>query len=504
MSPEEMAVRFAPQPANLGERHVEALRASGICGDCIDILDRDGLARTIADGLRLNYPGTDFYRVRLDDPKGKMKYTQEAGTGSRLYFSPQYKRWEVGMEPLVITEGEKKALALGCRFGTKMGVIGIGGVWNWTGGKDRDRRLLIEDFNRVDLRGRSAFLCFDSDVETNQQVMKAERDLAKALGERGAKVRIVVLPPERKGIDDWLVAWGDQWRDELRELFKSAITTRSADRYRAIYDRVYTFEEMVGKKFPLPKFFCGDESFGIVGQGMVSIVHGPTNVGKTYLSTQMAVAIATGAPWLGHPCHKSKVLMLQGELPPGLYAKSRLRPLVEYIGSIPDGISFYNWSFNFAESSRFKETFSGDAWAGFQEFEEMLDEHTPGVVFIDPLQSYHNLVETSNDQLRELLKRLKKIAMSRNMGIVVVDHDRKSGGDGPASVRGASAKTDLADTVVGINRGDDGRVVISYDKVRYISRALPSDVEIHMERQVFELGPASVAVNERGQSEDEA
>ena len=120
----------------------------------------------------------------------------------------------------------------------------------------------------------------------------------------------------------------------------------------------------------------------------------------------------------------------------------------------------------------------------------MLDEHSPGVVFIDPLQSYHNLVETSNDQLRELLKRLKRTAMARNIGIVLVDHDRKSGGDGPASVRGASAKTDLADSVIGISRGEEGQTLLSYDKVRYISRALPGDAEIHMAEGVFELGPA--------------
>ena len=474
---------------NLESRHELMLRESGICNDCIIRLDREGSVKSISEGLRLNYPGTDFYRIRLDDPKGKMKYTQAAGTGSRLYFAPGYDRWKTGMEPLVIAEGEKKALALACRLGTKVGIIGIGGVWNWTGGKDRDRRILIEDFNRVDLRGRTVYICFDSDAESNQQVLKAERDLVGALHDKGAKVRIVVLPQERKGIDDWLVAWGDSWADELRWLFKSALPNRDADRFKAIYSQVYSFADMVGTRFPIPKFFCGDDSFGLVGQGMVAIIHGPTNVGKTYLSTHMAICIASGMQWLGHPCHKSKVLMLQGELPPGLYAKSRLRPLIEGYG-IPDNISFFNWSFNFAESSRFKETFTGDAWAGFQEFEDMLDEHSPGVVFIDPLQSYHNLVETSNDQLRELLKRLKRTAMARNIGIVLVDHDRKSGGDGPASVRGASAKTDLADSVVGISRGEEGQTLLSYDKVRYISRALPGEVEIHMANGIFELGPA--------------
>lgn len=472
----------------LADRHEDALRASGICDNCIGSLEHHGHVKSIADGMRINYPGMDFYRIRLDVPSGKMKYTQAAGTGSRLFFAPGYDRWTAGMEPIVITEGEKKAMALACRFRGKLGVVGIGGVWNWTGGKDHERRILIEDFNGIDLRGRVVYICFDSDVESNQQVLKAERDLAAALSEKGARVSLIVLPPERKGVDDWLVAWGDDWANELRLLFKNAIPNRNADRFKVIYSRVYSFGDMIGTKFPLPVFFCGDEALGIVGQGMVTLVHGATNVGKTYLATQLAVCIASGQPWLGHPCSQSKVLMLQGELPPGLYAKSRLRPLVDRVG-ILDNISFFNWSFNLAESSKYREAFGGDAWTGFQEFEAMLEEHTPGVVCIDPLQSYHNLVETSNDQLRELLKRLKRVAMARNLGIIIVDHDRKAGGDGAISVRGASAKTDLADSVIGIQRDEHKVVRLSYDKLRYINRALPDDVEIHMENNFFELGP---------------
>lgn len=472
----------------LDQKHRDTLVASGICETCIEKLALDGVAVTTADGLRLNYPESGgFYRIRLDEPKGKMKYTQEAGTGCRLFFAPGYNRWNVGLEALIITEGEKKALTLDCRLKGKVGVLGVGGVWNWTGGKDQDRRILIGDFNRVHLRERLVYIVFDSDAETNPQVLKAERQLAKALTEKGARVRIIILPPERKGIDDWLVAWGDNWREEFRRLAGEALPSRMADKYKSIYSQVYSFGDMVGKKFPIPKFFAGDDSFGLVGQGMVMILHGPTNVGKTYMSTQLAMSISSGLPWLGHTCKRSKVLVFQGELPPGMYAKSRLKPLVDRLG-IPDNISFYNWSFNFAESSRFKETFAGEAWQGFDEFEHMLDEYTPEVVVIDPLQSYHNLVETSNDQLRELLKKLKKIAMARNLGIIIVDHDRKAPGDGTNQVRGASAKTDLADTVIGIQRGEDGEIMLYYDKVRYIGRALPGPSEIHMKDSFFELG----------------
>lgn len=466
----------------LSLQHKSVLYESGLCEMCVT----DTLCHTISDGMKIPYPGTDFYRVRLDAPTGKQKYTQPSGTPSRLYFASGYMRWSKGAESIFITEGEKKAMALDCKLRGRAGVIGIGGVWNWVGGKDRDRRMLIEDFNRVDWRGRQVYIVFDSDAVTNRQVLMAEQGLATALKEKGAKPRIVVLGTEQKGIDDWIYIWTDSWEKELYRLCREARPTRG-QRLHSVYDRVYTFEDMISKKFPIPEFYCGSMSLGLVGQGMITIIHGPTNVGKTYLATQLAMSIATGDEFLGHPCRQSRVMVFQGELPPGLYAQGRLRPLVTQRGA-PDNVLFYNWAFNFAESSRFKEAFTGEAWAGFDRLEDMLDEHNPDVVMIDPLQSYHNLVETSNDQLRELLKRMKSLAMARNIGFVLVDHDRKAAGDGNASVRGASAKTDLSDCVIGIARGDMG-AVMSYDKVRYISSPLPSPKDIHMKDSLFYPGP---------------
>ncbi len=43
-----------------------------------------------------------------------------------------------------------------------------------------------------------------------------------------------------------------------------------------------------------------------------------------------------------------------------------------------------------------------------EELDKILDRYRPHVLLIDPLQSYNNLVESSNDQIRELLKRLKQ------------------------------------------------------------------------------------------------
>ena len=184
------------------------------------------------------------------------------------------------------------------------------------------------------------------------------------------------------------------------------------------------------------------------------------------------------------------MLLFQGELPPGLYARGRLRPILKE-RAIPDNLSFFNWSFNLVASSKFKETFSGDAWSGFDTLEEILDEHRPEVIVLDPLQSFHNIVESDNDHLRELFKRFKRLAVERNCAVIVVDHDRKGNDAGHSSVRGASAKTDLSDSVIGLTRDDQRDIWLNYDKIRYIAQALPGPVQIHMEGAWFKLGSSA-------------
>ena len=470
----------------ISDKHHKQLEESGIGPADRGLLEHDGLVQSVDNGLRFNYPGIkDFYRIRLDVPRGKQKYTNPSGAKPRLYLPS--KKCGPGV-PIFVVEGEKKAIAASIRFAGKAVVVGLGGVWNWTGGQDGDNRILIDDFNKLSLNRRKIYIVFDSDIVDNKQVQEAEQELATALRNKGAYVILLTLPPEHKGIDDWFVAWGKNWDGELNKIVKAGTKHRGVDRLEGTYARVYSFADMVGTSFPVPKFFCGEETFGIVSQGGICIIHGTTNVGKTYLATQLAVCIATGEDWLSHRCEPSEVLYFQGELPPGLYARGRLSPLLEE-RSIPSKLKFYNWSFNLVASSRFKETFSGGSWAGFDELEEILDANNPEVIVFDPLQSYQNIVETSNDQLRELFKRFKRLALDLNLGVIVVSHDRKGGDAGHSEVRGASAQTDLADTVIGLNRDDDRKLWLNYDKVRYIDRSIPGSVQVHINKAWLHLGP---------------
>lgn len=423
---------------------------------------------------------SDYYRDRYFDEGAK--YVQPKGTAPRLYYPSPASLDEP--KEILIVEGEKKALAASERLGPKgLAVVGIGGCWSW-----KSKRAPLADWSEVPLEGMRVWIIFDSDSRTNSEVSRARNALAAFVMKQGGKPMIVDLPPEHKGLDDWFLAWGDEWEVKLRECFSSA--KPGAFDYKRLYDAVYTFNEMMHVDFPIPEYTVGDGDIGLVGQGMITVVHGPSNCGKTYLTTQLACSIGTGEPFLGFDTKQGTVLYLQGELPPGLFRSTRLKEVPEHFSKQPD-VLFYNSQFNIV-SANSETSLLSDKQPGMTKLERMLDEYTPDVLVIDPLQSYASITESSNDQAREFLKRMKDVAMSRNMAIVIVDHDGKASMQGRAAsrssmhaLRGASAKTDLIDTALGLRLQEDNSVHLSFDKLRYARQARPEPMRLYRDGSFF-------------------
>lgn len=178
-----------------------------------------------------------FVRVRyLADPpqrrglkkKKPQRYGQPKASGVRAYFprtdnidwATVYEDAEV---PILVTEGEKKALAA-CLAGIP--TIGLGGVYNFLS----DGKLLPE-IERIALSGRTVYVCFDSDAATNPDIQAAEGRLATELSlKRGADVFLVRLPNlpkhDKTGLDDFLVA---KDADALFTLLQNAPQMRKID-----------------------------------------------------------------------------------------------------------------------------------------------------------------------------------------------------------------------------------------------------------------------------------
>ena len=178
-----------------------------------------------------------FYRIRLlgtfDAKSAQGKYRQPKGTPTVAYLprslpvgSPN-KTWLQELQdlsrPLLITEGEKKALA-GCKAG--VATVGLGGIWNFNNGHN----LPVFPLNWLPI-GKTVIFAYDFDykIKTNedgslyvdgsgaaQYVSKtadAEECLAGWLMARGLIVRIgrfrTTASVEKIGLDDFIQEGGN-------------------------------------------------------------------------------------------------------------------------------------------------------------------------------------------------------------------------------------------------------------------------------------------------------
>lgn len=233
---------------NLSDKHLSELRDSGLSDETIaaaSVYSAEGKAIAKILGWQprdqywsqgLVFPftlrsGEAYARVKLDwprhDPSGKpIKYESPRSSGNHAYFPPGF--WDsvatAGM--LVITEGEKKALAV-----QQLGIpcIGLVGVWGWQekrlradNGRAFGERKLIADLQSIEWKGKQVVIGFDSDAVTNSAVRLAEARLAEVLTTAGATVRVARLRPEpngdKNGCDDFIVRHGgDAFRKVLDE-----------------------------------------------------------------------------------------------------------------------------------------------------------------------------------------------------------------------------------------------------------------------------------------------
>ena len=217
---------------NLHPDHLADLRQSGLTDETIraaavytvppDEIGKKlgGLANGVVSALAFPYPGQDDferYKVWREEGKTGPKYLQKTATPNHLYLLPGIDL--AGYSPLIITEGEKKALAL---WQAGFQVVGLSGVWNWCqkgeGYKKPKESQPIPDLDRV-AWCRPVTITFDSDGHDNPMVRLAAFRLAREHSRRGAAVSILFIPPsptgEKQGADDFLVAHGPE---KLREM----------------------------------------------------------------------------------------------------------------------------------------------------------------------------------------------------------------------------------------------------------------------------------------------
>jgi len=200
-----------------------------------------------------------LHRIRIDDEarpaelgaggqmKPGQKYEAPGGSRNHAYF-PRGTTPEMLTDPtlpIVITEGEFKAMALwrlaiygqAVLFDTRPTFlpVGLSGVWNWRGqtgirttadGTREPEKGVIPCLRRIAWKGRRVAIAFDADAATKDQVRAARGALIRALKDAGAEVAAWQWSiAEGKGIDDRLATIGPE--EVLADLDKLIFNPKS-------------------------------------------------------------------------------------------------------------------------------------------------------------------------------------------------------------------------------------------------------------------------------------
>lgn len=198
------------------------------------------------------WPGMGYvreWRVRRDQPdaNGGRKYLGPPCVPNRLYVPPGTDEALLANPavPIVVTEGEFKALALTrlARHGLRPGEpprfvpIAVSGVWNWLtrdaaatpDGGVADTSAPIVDLARVTFQERRFVIAFDSDAAQKPGVAAAQKRLGDHLRQQSARVSFFPWPDDvdlsvEKGIDDLIVSRGP---DAVLSLIEPALREKT-------------------------------------------------------------------------------------------------------------------------------------------------------------------------------------------------------------------------------------------------------------------------------------
>jgi hypothetical protein len=196
----------------------------------------------------------EFFRYKLIPPLidvhgKKLKYLQVKSQKNRAYLPPTIptEAWYDTSIPIIITEGEKKALCVSQYYGRlNMLTMGVGGVDSWrnrivaidadnlidakegkikfkikSGAVAREvEEQITEEFLEIPWNNRKVYIIYDTDFPSNPSVQRAAFELGLFLEEHGAIPVQVFLPTTKRkkvGLDDYVVAEGI---DTLKELIE--------------------------------------------------------------------------------------------------------------------------------------------------------------------------------------------------------------------------------------------------------------------------------------------
>lgn len=245
---------------------------------------------------------------------------------------------------------------------------------------------------------------------------------------------------------------------------------------------------------------------GILYRGESLLITGPTAVGKSIMTLELALSISTGRPFLNQyqiPAAR-RVLLLQSEV--------GFRPFRDRLQRMT-----HDWSRErgvalrerlFVPMTNGSPTFigtiadqQGRPGSLMVSLRRMIEQIHPDIVILDPLSSFHGAAnENNNADMRYRLDLLSSLAREYRITLVIVHHHGKTMHKGVIQSRGATSITDWGSAVLTLTRprqrGNARRHFIkaSWDKVRSFAPPEALNLELIEGGSFQQVSPALVEV----------
>lgn len=382
----------------------------------------------IGDDGSVIFPYGDMAKKRYGIPTGERAFRWSRGADPILF-----NRRDLGKRRIFLCEGETDTMRLWQELGNQedVGVVGLPGIETWNQG-------MADDLANAELVW--VVLDNDGDYKVAGRVDTCFRSIRSALG---PKARRVVLPSR---VNDLCEFFEDHTLDTFR-LLVSRIPQPGDSRFKTLN----LMREPAPPKWVIENMIC---------RGDVHILIGEPNIGKSFITMDMATAVAgVRHAVLGHAVREQgRVLYIDEENPEDLVVDRfrRLGLTEEYASNI-----------RYINNASVRLDRDPDA---------LLDEareFEPVLIVLDSLTRLHGQDENASGPMSALFNDgIQPLARDTGAALIVIHHVSKT--DSTSSFkrsRGSSDITAAIDTGFDVYKADDGTLRVKNFKARRAAQA---------------------------------
>lgn len=349
--------------------------------------------------------GERCVNIRLYSPDQEPKILPiSSGRSIQLYPEDQFKNNE-----LWLTEGELDALC-GISHGLPCVTV-TGGAGSWK-----------EEFTPL-FKGKKINIVYDCDEAGRKGAEKVAETLHKV-----AQVKVINLGlKEGEDLTNWFVDYGKS-KEELEKLAdKTPIFEKLTPAQKKIREltkeikiQSISASELLKKDFPPGQFWVEK---GLIPKGGYILLAGPTKEGKTTLSLQLSLHLATKTTFLNQFPVPKKARILY------LFAENTLEGLKRILQKQVMGAEKFGWEIsnenlkNLILQPGHRINFSYEK--GIQLTDELIREHSPDIVILDPISLFVSKDLNKLENVTQLVTNLLDIGAKRDCTWIIISHYKK-------------------------------------------------------------------------------